>query len=174
MATVVEEYWLPISYPTTAEQILDILKTGRRRDEFLMLVTQSPEDAIKSPLLPAILQQTPTKIYLPNPEAEYKTSDGGGYHRFGLTPKEFSKLRGLGMQSRKFLVKQGSQTNVAKLDLSGMGDIISVLAMAAEDFKYLDAAKSQVGNNPDSWIPLYVKLRTVGIKKAAVLSFQKT
>lgn len=174
MATVVEEYWLPISYPTTAAQILDILKTGRRRDEFLMLVTQSPEDAIKSPLLPAILQQTPTKIYLPNPEAEYKTSDGGGYHRFGLTPKEFSKLRGLGMQSRKFLVKQGSQTNVAKLDLSGMGDIISVLAMAAEDFKYLDAAKSQVGNNPDSWIPLYVKLRTVGIKKAAVLSFQKT
>jgi len=172
MATVVEEYWLPISYPTTAMQILDILKTGRRRDEFLMLVTQSPEDAIKSPLLPAILQQTPTKIYLPNPDAEYKTSDGGGYHRFGLTTKEFAKLKELGMQSRKFLIKQGSQSNVAKLDLSGMSDIISVLAMSAEDFKYLDAAKSQVGEEPDNWIPLYVKLRTSGLKSAAVLSYQ--
>lgn len=172
MATVVEEYWLPISYPTTAAQILDILKTGRRRDEFILLVTQSPEDAIKSPLLPAILQQTPTKIFLPNPDAEYTNNDGGGYVRFGLTPKEFIKMKSLGMQSRKFLVKQGSQTNVAKLDLAGMGDIISVLAMAAEDFKYLDAAKAEVGEQPDDWIPLYVKLRSAGNKKVAALSFQ--
>jgi type IV secretion system protein VirB4 len=165
MATVVEEYWLPISYPTTAAQILDSLKTGRRRDEFILLVTQSPEDAIKSPLLPAILQQTPTKIYLPNPDAEFKTSDGGGYSRFGLTQKEFDKLKSLGMQSRKFLVKQGSQSNVAKMDLAGMGDIIAVLAMAAEDFPFLEAAKKQCGNEPDAWIPVYTELRKSGLKK---------
>lgn len=159
LATVVEEFWLPISYPTTAAQILDSLKTGRRRDEFILLVTQSPEDAIKSPLLPAILQQTPTKIYLPNPDAEYETKDGGGYIRFGLTLKEFKKLKGLGLQSRKFIIKQGSQSVVAKLDLNGMGDDIAVMAMAAEDFAFLHAAKEQVGNHPDAWIPVYKKLR---------------
>jgi hypothetical protein len=100
LATVVEEFWLPLKYPTTAEQILDTLKTGRRRDEFIVLVTQSPEDAIDSPLLPAILQQTPTKIYLPNPDAEFTTPTGGGYSRFGLTRKEFQKLRTLGLQIR--------------------------------------------------------------------------
>ena len=167
MATVVEEFWLPISYPTTANQILDSLKTGRRRDEFIVLVTQSPEDAIKSPLLPAILQQTPTKIYLPNPDAEYTTPDGGGYSRFGLTPKEFKKLKSLGLQSRKFLIKQGSQSNIAKLDLSGMGEDIAVLAMSAEDFKFLDAAKDQVGNHPDDWVPAYKELRRTGNKKVA-------
>jgi type IV secretion system protein VirB4 len=174
MATVVEEYWLPISYPTTAAQILDSLKTGRRRDEFIVLVTQSPEDAIKSPLLPAILQQTPTKIYLPNPDAEYRTVDGGGYSRFGLTEKEFDKLKSLGTQSRKFLVKQGSQTNVAKLDLAGMGDVMGVLAMAAEDFKYLEAAKAQVGDHPDEWIPLYKKLRQADSKKVKQAEFSKS
>ena len=159
LATIVEEFWLPIGYPTTANQILDSLKTGRRRDEFIVLVTQSPEDAIKSPLLPAILQQTPTKIYLPNPDAEYRTLDGGGYSRFGLTEKEFTKLKGLGLQSRMFLVKQGSQSCIAKLDLSGLEDYIAVMAMAADDFTHLEAAKAQVGDDPDAWVPVFTQMR---------------
>lgn len=168
LATVVEEFWLPLQYPTTRDQILDVLKTGRRRDEFILLVSQSPEDAIQSPILPAILQQTPTKIFLPNPDAEYKTNTGGGYYRFGLTPKEFNKLKKLGLQSRQFLVKQGSQSCVAKLDLNGMQEYISVLAMAAEDFPYLEAAKAQKGQNPDDWVPVYQELRRIGREKQAL------
>ena len=167
LATVVEEFWLPLQYPTTADQILDSLKTGRRRGEFIVLVSQSPEDVIKSPLLPAVLQQTPTKVYLPNPDAEYTTPDGGGYSRFGLTIKEFQKLKKLGLQSRMFMVKQGSQSSLAKLDLNGMGDDIAVLAMDAEDFKYLDAAKAQAGTHPDQWVPLYKVLRKKGREKVS-------
>lgn len=167
LATIVEEFWMPLKYPTTAEQILDSLKTGRRRDEFIVLVTQSPEDAIKDPLFPTILQQTPTKIYLPNPDAEYKTEDGLGYHRF-LSKKEFSKLRGLGLQSRKFLVKQGSQASIAKLDLNGMGDDIAVLAMAQDDFPILEEAKRRAGNHPDAWVPVFKELRAAGRSKKIV------
>lgn len=167
LATVVEEFWLPIKYKTTAEQILDVLKTGRRRQEFMLLVSQSPEDAIQSPLLPAILQQTPTKIFLPNPDAEFKTHDGGGYSRFGLNSKEFAKLKAIGLQDRKFLVKQGSQSSIAKLDLAGFGDDIAVLATAQEDFQYIEAAKLEAGNNPDNWIPVYQKLRREGKQKAS-------
>lgn len=173
LATVVEEFWLPLKYPTTANQILDVLKTGRRRDEFIVLVTQSPEDAIASPLLPAILQQTPTKIYLPNPDAEYTTPDGGGYSRFGLTMKEFQKLQKLGLQSRMFLVKQGSQSSIAKLDLNGMGDDIAVLAMAAEDFPILDAAKAQAGSHPDQWVPAYKILRKKAREKSSQIIVNK-
>ncbi|MDQ1817820.1 transporter [Massilia sp. CCM 9210] len=173
MCTVVEEFWLPLQYPTTAEQILDILKVGRRRDEFIMLVSQSPEDAIKSPLLPDILQQTPTKIYLANPDAEYTNAEGGGYVRLNVSTKEFSKIRALGKYDYKFLVKQGSQANIVKLDMSAVLDYIPVLAMAQEDFKYLDAAKAEVGNHPDAWVPFFIKLRRAGkitsntLKKAA-------
>jgi len=159
LATVVEECWLPMSYPTTSEQILDSLKTGRRRDEFILLVTQSPEDILKNPLLPAVMQQTPTKIYLPNPDAEFRTADGGGYARFGLTIKEFKKLKKMGLQSRMFMVKQGSQSSIVKMDLGGMGDYIAVFAMAAEDFPLLEEAKAKAGNNPDDWIPAYRALR---------------
>lgn len=159
LATVVEEFWLPLSYPTTAKQILDILKTGRRRDEFLILVSQSPEDAIKSPLLPDILQQTPTKIYLANPEAEFKNEEGGGYSRVGFDKKKFKILQTLGAHDYKFLVMQGSQASVVKLDLSQCIEDIAVLAMAKDDFPLLDAAKAQAGNHPDAWVPVYKRLR---------------
>ncbi|MRD49387.1 transporter [Caenimonas koreensis DSM 17982] len=167
LATVVEEFWMPLQYPTTAAQILDVLKTGRRRDEFIVLVSQSPEDAIKSPLLPAILQQTPTKVYLPNPDAEYTTPDGGGYSRFGLTIKEFQKLKKLGVQSRKLMIKQGAQSGIAKLNLEGMGDDIAVLAMAAEDFPILEAAKAQAGTHPDQWVPVYKAMRRAARDKVS-------
>ncbi len=162
MATIVEEFWLPLQYPTTAAQILDILKTGRRRDEFIILVSQSPEDAIKSPLLPDILQQTPTKIYLANPDAEFKNEEGGGYSRFNLNKKEFQKLAKLGKQDYKFLIKQGSQASIVKLDMSAVANYIPVLAMALDDFPYLDAAKAQVGNNPDKWVPVFQEMRRFG------------
>jgi type IV secretion system protein VirB4 len=169
LATVVEECWLPMSYKTTQEQILDSLKTGRRRDEFIWLITQSPEEILRNELLPAVMQQTPTKIYLPNPDAEYKTVDGGGYSRFGVTVKEFKKLKRLGLQSRKFLIKQGSQSAVVALDLGLQpgqangtpvaAEYIPVFAMAAEDFPLLETAKARAGDDPDDWIPLYQQLR---------------
>lgn len=162
MGTIVEEFWLPLQYPTTAEQILDVLKTGRRRDEFILLVSQSPEDAIKSPLLPDILQQTPTKIYLANPDAEFTNKDGGGYIRFNMSKNEFHKLAALGKYDYKFLVKQGSQSSIVKLDMSAVTDYIPVLAMAQDDFPYLDAAKAQVGNDPDKWVPLFQEMRRFG------------
>jgi type IV secretion system protein VirB4 len=180
LATVVEECWLPMMYPTTSAQILDSLKTGRRRDEFILLVTQSPEDILKNPLLPAVMQQTPTKIYLPNPDAEYRTADGGGYARFGLTIKEFRKLKGLGLQSRRFLIKQGSQSSLVQIDLGLQpgqekgtpvpSEYVPVFAMAAEDFPLLEEAKAQAGNDPDAWIPIYQKLRKLRNEKVAAAS----
>jgi type IV secretion system protein VirB4 len=177
LATVVEECWLPMLYPTTSAQILDSLKTGRRRDEFILLVTQSPEDILKNPLLPAVMQQTPTKIYLPNPDAEFRTMDGGGYARFGLTIKEFRKLKSLGLQSRKFLIKQGSQSSVVGMDLGLQpgqpkgtlvpAEYVPVFAMAAEDFPLLEEAKALAGNEPDDWIPEYQRLRKLRNEKAA-------
>ena len=158
MVTVVEEYWAPCKYPTTARQIEDVIRVGRRRGEFIVLVSQSPDEAMGTPLMPLILQQTATKVLLPNPEAVFKTEDGGGYWKL-LSPKEFETLVSLDKESRMFLVKQGSQSAVARLDLEGMGDDIAVLAMAAEDFPLLEAAKAQAGQHPDQWVPAFKALR---------------
>jgi len=159
LATVVEEYWVPIKYKTTAAEILDTLKTGRRRFEFIILVSQNPDEAIKSPLLPDILGGCATKIFLANPEAEYKTPDGGGYHRFKLTEEEFAELSKIGRHDRVFLVKQGGQSSFVTLDMSNVLEYISVLAMDASEFPLLEQAKAIAGQHPDAWVPKYIQLR---------------
>ena len=169
MVTIVEEFWLPIMYPTTAAQIQDVLKTGRRRMEYIGLVSQSPAEAINTPLLPDILEQTATKIFLPNPKATYDPPSGKGYMALGLSIKEFEMLYKLDDFSRMFLIKQGNQSSIAKLDLAGLEDDIAVMAMAKSDFQYLDKAKAQVGKNPDDWIPVYKQLRRDGLKQAILI-----
>jgi type IV secretion system protein VirB4 len=90
LATVIAEFWLPASYPTTQELIRKSLKTGRKADEFLILDSQSPEDAIQCPVFAEIRDLTATKIYLPNPDA---TPDG--YKLLNLTDREFRTLKAL-------------------------------------------------------------------------------
>ena len=79
---------MPCNYPTTQNMIKQTLKTGRLTGEFIGLVSQSPADAIQCEIFPAIVEQTPTKIMLPNPEAVYD-DEMIGYKRVGLTEKGF-------------------------------------------------------------------------------------
>jgi type IV secretion system protein VirB4 len=170
LLTVVEEFWLPLKYKTPREMILDVLKTGRKRLEFMLLVTQSPEEAVQSEIFPAIIQQTPTKILLPNPDAEYQNAQGGGYIRVGLTEKEFAILKSLNPQSRIFLVKQGQQSSFAKLDLYGFSDEISVLSSTKENVELLDDILSRFEERPksDVWLPIFYQARKD--KKQGVLN----
>lgn len=170
LLTVIEEFWLPLKYKTPREMILDVLKTGRKRLEFMLLVTQSPEEAVQSEIFPAIIQQTPTKILLPNPDAEYQNAQGGGYIRVGLTEKEFAILKSLNPQSRIFLVKQGQQSSFAKLDLYGFSDEISVLSSTKENVELLDDILSRFEERPksDVWLPILYQARKD--KKQGVLN----
>lgn len=161
LCTVVEEFWLPLKYKTPSEMMLDVLKTGRKRGEFMVLVTQSPEEAVQSDIFPAIVQQTPTKILLPNPDAEYKNEQGGGYSRIGLTTKEFDGLKKLALDSRTFLVKQGHQSSFAILDLYGFSDEISVLSGTTKNVELLDEILSNFDKKVSSniWLPIFYDAR---------------
>jgi type IV secretion system protein VirB4 len=45
------------------------LPTWRKLDGVMCLCTQSPHKVIESPISRSVIEQTPTKIYLPNSEA---------------------------------------------------------------------------------------------------------
>ncbi|MDC4147471.1 hypothetical protein [Acinetobacter baumannii] len=158
LATIVEEFWLPAKYKITSEQILDVLKTGRKRLEFILLISQSPEDATEIEIFPAIVQQTPTKLFLPNPDADWE-----GYKKCGLSYKEFSIVKEMPLECRKFLIKQGKQSAIAKMDLYGMGDEIAVLSGSDDNIKVLEALFAKLPEaakkQPETWLPLFHKSR---------------
>jgi type IV secretion system protein VirB4 len=160
LATVVEEFWLPCKYEITRRQIEDVLKTGRKRDEFIILVSQSPEDAIHSVIFPTIRDQTVTKIFLPNPAADYDS-----YKKCHLNEKEFTELKKLTDTSRTFLIKQGNQSCFAVLDLYGFDDELAIISGSSSNIAILDEVIAEVGHNPDVWIPLFHQRRKEGSKK---------
>ncbi len=90
----------------------------------MLLISQSPKDAINSPIFDTVVEQTVTKVLLPNPDAEFE----GSYERCGLTYKEFVELKQMAPDSRMFMVKQNRKSSLAKLDLYGFSDEMAVLS----------------------------------------------
>jgi type IV secretion system protein VirB4 len=94
----------------------------------MCLATQSAGDVLESPVSRTIIEQTPTKIFFPNADAapeEYTEA-------FGLTGRELALIKEeLEPGTRAFLVKQGHQSVVCRLDLRGFESELEVLSARA-------------------------------------------
>lgn len=90
---LMDEAWLMLNHPIFREQILEWLKTLRKKNCAVVLSTQSLSDATRSGLLDVLIESCPTKIMLPNEEAMNKgTGDIPGphdfYRSFGLNERQ--------------------------------------------------------------------------------------
>lgn len=153
LLTIVEEFYIPCSYPTTEQMIKKTLKTGRLTGEFLGLVSQSPADAINSNIFAPIVEQTATKIMLPNPDAEFKDS----YERIGLSKKDFYLLKSLDKESRKFLIKQSGASTLAYFDLSNCKRFLPIISGSTLGQIECEKIRAVHGDNPDVWIPIFLE-----------------
>ncbi|MFH6841012.1 hypothetical protein [Providencia sp. 2024EL-00732] len=156
MLTIVEEFWKPANFPMTQEMIKDILKAGRMKGEMMWLTSQSPEDAVNCAIFAAIVQQTSTKICLPNPDAEW-----AGYKSIGLTAKEFDLLVKLGKESRKMLIKQSNSSVFAKLDLYGFDDFLPIISGSRSGISLCENIRADYGDNPNDWIPVFIQCEKI-------------
>lgn len=164
MLSIVEEFWKPANFPMTQDLIKASLKAGRMKGEMMWLTSQSPEDAINCPLYAAIIQQTPTKIFLPNPDMAFD-----GYLKSGLTEKECTQLKKLGLESRTMLIKQSGSSVFAKMDLYGFDDYLPVISGSKEGIALCEKIRAFAGSDaPEVWVKPLVK--ALKIKKAVIQS----
>lgn len=149
---VLDEAWALVDNRVFAGKIKDWLKTLRKLNGFVVFATQSVEDAVNSTISDTLIQQTATQIFLPNPKATepYRKA-------FMLSEREFNLLKNTDPGTRYFLVKQGKDVVVARIDLSGMDDIIHVLSGRAETVAVLDQIRASVGDDVNVWLPLFTQ-----------------
>ncbi len=147
---VLDEAWALIDNPIFAPRIKDWLKVLRKLNTFVIFATQSVEDASKSAISDTLIQQTATQIFLPNLKATtvYRSV-------FMLTEREYTLIKTTDPGSRYFLIKQGPSAVVARIDLSGMTDIINVLSGRTETVLIVDKLREEYGDNPDKWLHLF-------------------
>lgn len=152
---VLDEAWALIDNPVFAPKIKDWLKVLRKLNTFVVFATQSVEDASKSVISDTLVQQTATQIFLPNLKATQVYREV-----FMLSEREFQLVKTTDPGTRFFLVKQDNDGVVARVDLSGMDDLISVLSGRAETVILAHKIIEEVGEDPDKWLPIfYEKVR---------------
>lgn len=147
---VLDEAWALIDNPIFAPKIKDWLKVLRKLNTFVIFATQSVEDASKSAISDTLIQQTATQIFLPNLKATdvYRST-------FMLSEREYQLIKTTDPNSRYFLVKQGISAVVARIDLSGMTNIINVLSGRAETVLLLNRIRQEYGDDPEVWLPIF-------------------
>lgn len=152
----IDEFWRLLDDPYFESFVRDKLKTIRKKDGIVITSTQSPADALDSKIASALLEQTPTKIFLPN---EY--ADEGDYRDgFKLTPAEWDLLRPLTKSSRKFLLKQAGSSALVDFNLAGMDAEMTILSGTERLIRLADGiAEEHGGQLPHDWISLLEQRR---------------
>jgi type IV secretion system protein VirB4 len=146
---VIDEGWKALDDDVFVQRIKDWEKTIRKRNGIVGFCTQSAQDALSSRISSAIIEQAATQIFMINPKAQEGDYCGG----FGLTQHEFELIRTLPDSTHCFLIKHGADSVVARLNLSGMPDILKVLSGRESTVRALDALRSEVGDAPSDWLP---------------------
>ncbi|SEK16553.1 MULTISPECIES: conjugal transfer protein TrbE [unclassified Variovorax] len=151
----IAEAWRALKDPLMQRFIENKGKTIRKEDGVIGLDTQEPSDISRSPLGSTLLSQFPTQLLLPNGEADPADYIEG----LKLTPREFQLIKHTEENSGQFLLKKGAESVLARLDLSGMEDMLAVLSASLDNVEVMRAVIDDVGPDAARWLPIFLERR---------------
>ena len=129
--------------------VQDRLKTIRKQNGIIVFATQSPRDALRSPIAHTIVEQCPTQIFMPNSKATPEDYRQG----MKLSEREYQLVAEvLSVGSRRFLIKQNQAGVVAELNLAGFDEELTILSGRTRTVELLDEIRAAVGDDPARWM----------------------
>lgn len=148
-----DEFWRLLADSAFENFAKDGPKTWRKLNGVMCLATQSVSDVLNSPISRTLIEQTPTKIFFPNGNADFQEYTRG----LGLTRREFTLIKEqLEPGSRMFLVKQGHQSVVCELDLSGFAAELAVISGTASEVARMHQIMKISGPSSAAWLPEFM------------------
>lgn len=127
----------------------DALQTMRKLEGCFMPAVQSASSVRASKICRTIVEQTPTRIFFPTPDATREDY----VDLFGLSEREYSLVKEeLAPGSRMFLLKRGKHSAVCQLDLKGFDAELAVISGRATTVEFLDQLMAEHGPHPDQWL----------------------
>jgi type IV secretion system protein VirB4 len=145
------------------EAFSDFAKNGleawRKANAAFVGFTQMASHILDSPIARSIIEQTATWLLGPNPKA-----DRAEYAQLGVPERVFAMLKTeLEPGSRQFVIGQGHNWTVAKLDLQGFDAELAVLSGRKENLPLMHRAIAMAGPDPARWGPVFDSLVAGGL-----------
>lgn len=158
---VIDEGWKALDDAVFVQRLKDWMKTIRKRNGVVGFATQSASDALESRIASTIIEQSATQLFMSNPKAQASDYCDG----FGLSAHELDLVRSLPEHLRCVLVKQGNMSVVARLDMTGMDDMITILSGRERSVRQMDELRRSSGDNIAEWLPKLVDAAREGPHK---------
>ncbi len=155
---IIDEGWKALDDEIFVRRLKDWMKTVRKRGGVVGFATQSASDALDSKIASTIIEQAATQMFMPNPKAQARDYIDG----FGLTEHEFELVRGLPDHLRCVLIKQANMSVVARLDMSGMPELLTILSGREKSVRHMDTLRAEHGDDPAEWLPQLVEAAKKG------------
>lgn len=155
LSIYLDEGWQYAADPYWVERLKKDFPTLRKYNAHLIFATQSPASVVQSALRNVILDNCATSLFFANPQAKKEHYIDG----FNLTEAEFATVQGNEPNSRLFLLKQEHESSLCRLNLSHMQDTLAVLSGNKKTVQLLDRIRNEVGDDPETWLPLFYKWR---------------
>lgn len=150
---VIDEGWKALDDEVFVRRIKDWEKTIRKRNGVVGFATQSASDALESKIASAIIEQAATQIFMINPKARAEDYING----FGLSRHEFDLVRTMPDTSHCFLIRHGRESVVARLDLTGERDLLTILSGREKTVRLFDELVRRTGPDPANWLHLLLE-----------------
>lgn len=151
----IDEAWKWLENEVVANEVKNKFKTIRKQNGFLRLATQSVEDFLRLPIAKTLIEQSATKIFLPNPLAKEDDYVKG----LNLSPDEYEIIRNFIPANRELLVKRQDESVIAKLDLSTLGkENLMILSTAAA---YIDTIEEIFAQKDKSLEEKIIELKDI-------------
>jgi type IV secretion system protein VirB4 len=147
---VMDEFWKILDGEGGLKEFArNKLKTIRKQNGLGIFATQSPEDALKSDISAALVEQTATLILLPNPSAEESDYVNG----LKISKNEFNNIKSLDERSRCFFIKQNNDTAFCQLKLGGRPDLLAFISSNSQNIEKLHhLLKRHVNSDSDQYL----------------------
>ncbi len=108
---VVDEAWKFLKDPSVSAYLAEAAKTWRKKNAALLLATQSGGDLARAETARGLLEATPTRLFLANPEFPLELAEA-----FQLSPAEVDQIRGLVPKHEIYLRRTG-EAEVLRLEV---------------------------------------------------------
>ena len=162
---VIEELWAPLMRTVFSSRIKQWLLTLRKQNAAVMLVAHTPAQLDNVPAKQVLIESCPTRILLPNPEAEAVTA-ARGYRDLGLNDRELA-IVARATPKRDYYVKSPQGNRLVRLDLGSVARAF----LSTPDGMTLDATRdaveSLIAREGGAWHAAW--LRRLGLEPPVVL-----
>ena len=141
---LIEEAWMAFNSPAFSKQLDEWLKTLRKLNVYIVMVTLQIGEILNSPIKTTLLTQCATRLYTPNPDLDsqevYDT-----YKEFGLNNKQIEILKNAKMKS-EYYISNNDGDRLFNLDMTYFDIARCFLSKTSKD-DIMMAKKLKAQNN---------------------------